>query len=289
MPPPSRFLAAIIPTQVLWLCACFSHAPQVSGPVPVPTTPGIVYGIVNDKYSNAPIAGARLLVVGRSNEATSTKLGYYTLGPIPPGTYSLQVLFIGYSPFNTVVVISDSSPLRVDVRLTYPGVGPAVDSASWFAIWTTAVMYYHAQEAGHLRQVASITGTGHDSTNGPTAPLVLSLEPELKQSHFAHGLLDSLVAHGLASNACGQAHVTVCPGTGFTTFLTLAVPHQQAGDTVTVSLEETAINVEACRNHRESMGGTHSVILQLVPRGQSWLALGHVGISMSGTIVCGGH
>jgi hypothetical protein len=285
--------ALILPAKLLphllWLCACSSCVSQSSEPVPLPTAPGILYGVVKDKHTDQPIAGAQILVVGTSIAAVSDQRGHYSLGPIPPGTYSVRVRSIGYSPLTTGIAISDSRPVRLDLDLAFPGVGPAVDSASWSTIWASALRYYHPQEGAHLREVAAITGIGHDSTNGPTAPLVLLPTSELRTNPFARRQLDSLVGLGLASGTCARTKAMDCPGTGFTTFLALGVPHQESGDTVTVSIEETAINVEACRNHRESIGGTRSAILQLLKRDHRWVTLGPTGISGAGTIICATH
>jgi len=247
----------------------------------------VVFGFVKEVYSETPINGAQVEIQGTAFRAYSDSTGRYWLGPVPPGRYTVRVRMIAYSPTTVVAAVSDTGRLRLDVHLSYAGAGPLVDSSLFFSIWASVVSHYHPHEAEHIRAVTGLTGVGADSSNTGVTPVVLMLARELRQSRYARHILDSLVATGIATGVCDQAEVTTCPGEGFTTFLSLGQPHQQSEDTVAVPLEETAINPSACRRHQESFGGVNSVTLQLSRRGSEWVVVGPIGVTLSGSVICG--
>ena len=277
---------ALYPLTLASLAACAHPSPTLPSPKSTLAIPGLVFGLVSDAYTGKPIDHAQVTFDSTNISAYTDHTGRYRIGPVPKGTYMVHIRTIGYSPTSLIAAVSDTAPFRLDVKLSYPGAGPPVDTSLFLSTWAAAVRFYHPQEAQHVRDVAGLTGVGRDTTNSDSTPTVLMLEQELRENPFAHRILDSLVALGLASGTCYEDEAVRCPGKWFTTFLALGRPHQTAPDTVAVPLVETAIDIAACREHRESLGGTHSVTLQLARQRSNWAVLGPIGFQISGTVVC---
>ena len=81
-------------------------------------TTGKIAGIVTDKVSGEPLAGANILVVGTALGAAADLNGQYTILEVPPGTHSVQVSYLGYRKVTVedVRVFIDQTT-RVDVAL----------------------------------------------------------------------------------------------------------------------------------------------------------------------------
>lgn len=59
-------------------------------------TKGKIAGKITDKASGEPLVGASILVVGTTLGAATDVDGQYTILEVPPGTYTVQVSYIGY-------------------------------------------------------------------------------------------------------------------------------------------------------------------------------------------------
>ena len=94
------------------LLAVASASPLWSG------TTGKIAGTVTDKVTGEPLPGANIVVGGTTLGAASDLDGHYTILYVPPGTYSVQVSYIGYKKVlvNEVRVYIDQTA-RVDVTL----------------------------------------------------------------------------------------------------------------------------------------------------------------------------
>jgi TonB-dependent starch-binding outer membrane protein SusC len=66
---------------------------------------GAITGRVTDSLTGAPIAGAQLAVEGTRLGVVADDSGWYRIGRIPPGTYSIGVRRIGYSHVATTVTV----------------------------------------------------------------------------------------------------------------------------------------------------------------------------------------
>ena len=274
-----------LPLSLFIACAHPGQTPSTD--LSSPTTPAVISGVVSDAYSGKPLQNAQVGLQETEVQVATDRSGHYRIGPVPSGTYTVRVRLIGYTPLMTTVTVPDTGPFQLNLQLTYPGGGPPADSSLFLLTWALAVGQYRPHEAQHVNTVFQRTAVGRDSTNAGDIPLVLQLHRELRRSIFARHLLDSLVARGLATKACYDEKDVACAGEGFATFLTLERPRHPAPDTITVRLEEVAINRSACRRHQESFGGSHSVTLEIVKRDTVWVFVGPVGIAMSGTVVCG--
>jgi outer membrane receptor protein involved in Fe transport len=79
---------------------------------------GKITGIIKDKSTGEPLFGASIMVVGTTLGAATDINGQYTLLYLPPGTYSVQVTFIGYNKtvINNIRVHIDQTT-RINVEL----------------------------------------------------------------------------------------------------------------------------------------------------------------------------
>ena len=81
-------------------------------------TTGKVAGKVEDKNSGEPIIGATIIIVGTSLGAATDIDGHFTILNVPPGTFDIQVSFIG---FRKVLVrnvrVSIDQTARIDISM----------------------------------------------------------------------------------------------------------------------------------------------------------------------------
>lgn len=82
-------------------------------------TTGKIAGTITDKANGEAIVGANVVVLGTSLGATTDVNGDYTILFIPPGTYKVQISYLGYSKtvVNDLRVYIDQTA-RIDVALT---------------------------------------------------------------------------------------------------------------------------------------------------------------------------
>jgi outer membrane receptor protein involved in Fe transport len=81
-------------------------------------TTGKIAGILTDKTTGEPLFGATIVVVGTTLGAASDADGQYTILEVPPGTYNLQVSFIGYRKIIVDGIrVNIDQTARVDVQL----------------------------------------------------------------------------------------------------------------------------------------------------------------------------
>src|SRR5213075_531554 len=85
---------------------------------PVQAQQGTVAGQVTDKCNQQPVAGAAVLVVGTSLQARTSREGRYSITNVPPGTYEVQVRFIGYATATQPVTVTAGQSATLDVALT---------------------------------------------------------------------------------------------------------------------------------------------------------------------------
>jgi outer membrane receptor protein involved in Fe transport len=94
--------------------------PAATTPEPVlkPATEGNkIYGTITDEKDGSPIMGAVLKVKGGSNGTQTDMDGKYALY-VAPGTYTLEVSYLGYAKRNITVSILIEKEKKVDIRMT---------------------------------------------------------------------------------------------------------------------------------------------------------------------------
>jgi uncharacterized membrane protein len=92
-------------------------------------TTGKIAGIVTDGETSEPLSGAIVRVVGATLGAATDLVGRYTILNIPPGTYSVEVSYIGYEKMliNDVrVYIDQTARLNIALRVQASEVGEVV-------------------------------------------------------------------------------------------------------------------------------------------------------------------
>ena len=78
---------------------------------------GTIEGHVRDAASAAPVANARILIVGTTFGAVTNAGGYYRIDNIPVGTYTVRGMFIGYAPDSAQVHLAANQTVTIDLRL----------------------------------------------------------------------------------------------------------------------------------------------------------------------------
>ena len=77
---------------------------------------GLVTGQITDAEKQI-LPGASIIVEGMHAGVTSDINGFYTIANLKPGTYTLKVSYVGYSPKEMTVTIANGKVLTRDVVL----------------------------------------------------------------------------------------------------------------------------------------------------------------------------
>ncbi|HZF67281.1 MAG TPA: SusC/RagA family TonB-linked outer membrane protein, partial [Gemmatirosa sp.] len=83
-----------------------------------PATSGIITGRVTDAASGQPLPAAQVTLVGTTRGAASGDDGRYRLAGVPPGTYQVRVLRIGYQAVTRPVTMTAGQTQTLDVALS---------------------------------------------------------------------------------------------------------------------------------------------------------------------------
>ncbi len=79
---------------------------------------GTIKGKVFDKDTKEGLPGANVTIKGTSTGTASDLNGAFTLPSVPPGTYTLQVSYVGYLPKTATVSVSNDGVVVSDFALT---------------------------------------------------------------------------------------------------------------------------------------------------------------------------
>ena len=79
---------------------------------------GTIKGVVTDDQTGATLPGATVLVEKTAYGAATDMDGKYVIANLPPGSYSLLVRFIGYTPIRQLITIGAGEEQVVDFKLT---------------------------------------------------------------------------------------------------------------------------------------------------------------------------
>lgn len=78
---------------------------------------GAVNGFVRDSTSGEPLAYANVEIKG-TGQGTSTNLrGYFYIGEVEPGSYQIEVTFIGYTPFRQKITVAEGRLTSLNIEL----------------------------------------------------------------------------------------------------------------------------------------------------------------------------
>ncbi len=80
-------------------------------------------GNVTDSDDGNPLPGANIVLVGTTMGAASSRSGDFTVGNVPPGTYTVRVSFIGYEISETAdIVFSAGETITMNFSLVLTGI-----------------------------------------------------------------------------------------------------------------------------------------------------------------------
>ncbi|MEW5995738.1 MAG: carboxypeptidase regulatory-like domain-containing protein [Candidatus Zixiibacteriota bacterium] len=109
-----RSIVALIIVQVLFVCTTVQSGDQSSS---IPVT-GSIKGSVVDAVTQAPVAGASVIVVGTKWGAAAGAGGEFTIGNIPVGGYAVTVGSVSYEPVTlTDVIVRSDRITHIEVEL----------------------------------------------------------------------------------------------------------------------------------------------------------------------------
>jgi len=78
---------------------------------------GRIGGYLRDAQTGEPLMYANVVLEGTNIGAASDNSGYYVILNIPPGTYNIKIMMMGYKPESKEIKISSNDDLRLDFEL----------------------------------------------------------------------------------------------------------------------------------------------------------------------------
>jgi len=97
---------------------------------------GRVTGTVLAEYDAQPVAGVNVVVVGTLYAAVTDAEGQFMLGPMPPGTYAVEVNALGYASLRRDVAVAAGQDTALLFQLRLPEVEvEQVEEAAWARDW----------------------------------------------------------------------------------------------------------------------------------------------------------
>jgi len=78
---------------------------------------GVVVGLVTDKTSEQPVAGAQIVVVGTARGTLTGADGHYRIGALPAGAYQLRVISLGYESLVRPVTVQAGGTATLDFQV----------------------------------------------------------------------------------------------------------------------------------------------------------------------------
>lgn len=78
---------------------------------------GLVTGLVKDHISGARLPGANCYLAGTAFGAAADLNGEFRIINIPPGTYTLRVMYIGYKPYESSVEVKSDESYKFEISL----------------------------------------------------------------------------------------------------------------------------------------------------------------------------
>ncbi len=80
-----------------------------------------VQGYVRDSKTDEPLLGATVMLVGTSMGAATDMKGKYIIPNVPPGNYTIKVIYIGYEEWKSAITVATEN-FQQDFKLDPVGV-----------------------------------------------------------------------------------------------------------------------------------------------------------------------
>ena len=79
---------------------------------------GTLRGVITDSLTQKHLVGANVFLLGTAMGSATNIEGVYSIKPIPEGTYTVKVSYLGYKPRLREVIIQNNETVRLDVHLS---------------------------------------------------------------------------------------------------------------------------------------------------------------------------
>ncbi|MFB6398682.1 carboxypeptidase-like regulatory domain-containing protein, partial [Polymorphospora sp. 2-325] len=110
-------------TAIIFTPSSGGQGPTNQPPVdPTPATTGTVSGVVTS--GGTPVAGAAVTLNPGGRAATTTATGSYTIGSVPPGTYTVAAAADGGRTASATVTVAAAGAHTTNLALTAPTTAP---------------------------------------------------------------------------------------------------------------------------------------------------------------------
>ena len=94
------------------------HDPEADAGLKIQVTaPGMIVGDVIHASTGQGLRSVRIMVAGTDHTATSGRSGVFSVGPLPPGSYTIQTLCGGFSLATAQVQVEEGQEARVQLVL----------------------------------------------------------------------------------------------------------------------------------------------------------------------------
>jgi hypothetical protein len=121
---------------------------------------GTVSGVIRDAITARPLAGARVALVGTRFATVSRDGGDFSLGTVPPGSYSARITRMGFRPLelSPLRVAADADVPPVDVQLEHAPISLAavVVTPGYFGMMESSLAAPQAMSRERLETVPQI-------------------------------------------------------------------------------------------------------------------------------------
>lgn len=91
---------------------------SLAGTAPAQQTGSAIAGRIAEEGTNAPISDANIVIATTQRGGRSDARGQYRIGDVPPGTYTVRVTRLGYTPSTRTVTVVANATATLDFTLS---------------------------------------------------------------------------------------------------------------------------------------------------------------------------